>query len=216
VGEKNLPVDRSFVIVANHASHLDALCLLSAVPLRQLHQAFPAAAADYFFVNLPRVALSVLVVNALPFHRQTHTRQSLAICRELLAKPGNILIIFPEGHRSPTGRLAEFKPGIGMLVAESQVPVVPCYLSGTHRAMAKGCIFPTRRIELRIGKPRTYAGHSLERDSVRQICHDLHDAVMELGGAGIPATMEESPSGQSRRRCQLMHGNRRWMLACKP
>ena len=63
------PADESFVLVANHASHLDTLCLLAALPLRRLHRAYPAAAADYFFVNVARRALAVLVVNALPFHR---------------------------------------------------------------------------------------------------------------------------------------------------
>src|SRR5687768_2007510 len=70
VGRENLPRDLSFVLVANHSSHLDVLCLLSALPLRQLHRAFPAAAADYFFGSVTRVALSVLVVNAMPFYRK--------------------------------------------------------------------------------------------------------------------------------------------------
>ena len=197
IGHENLPINQSCVIVANHASHLDALCLLSAIPLRQLHQAFPAAAADYFFVKIPRLAISVLVVNALPFHRETHTRQSLAVCRELLAKPGNILIIFPEGTRSTTGRVAPFKPGVGMLVAGSNVPVIPCFLSGTHRALGKGCILPRpRSIELRIGTPRVYREHGLDRDSVRQICQELHDAVLELGqGNSVGAVLADACGG---------------------
>src|SRR4051794_8658172 len=51
VGRENLPTDRSFVMIANHSSHLDTLCLLAALPFRRLHQAFPAAARDYFCVN---------------------------------------------------------------------------------------------------------------------------------------------------------------------
>src|ERR1700730_8465448 len=39
-GLQNLPADRSFVIIANHASHLDTLCLLSALPIRRVHRAF--------------------------------------------------------------------------------------------------------------------------------------------------------------------------------
>jgi len=56
-------------MVANHTSHLDALCLTAALPLRKLHRAFPAAAEDYFFVKLPRLAVAVFVVNALSFCR---------------------------------------------------------------------------------------------------------------------------------------------------
>ena len=46
VGREHLPNDESFVLVANHSSHLDTLCLLAALPLRRLHRAFPVAAED--------------------------------------------------------------------------------------------------------------------------------------------------------------------------
>jgi 1-acyl-sn-glycerol-3-phosphate acyltransferase len=49
IGHQNLRTNRSLVIVANHCSHMDTLCLLAALPLRKLHRAFPAAASDYFF-----------------------------------------------------------------------------------------------------------------------------------------------------------------------
>src|SRR6267142_3738904 len=103
VGRENLPTDRSFVMVANHASHLDVLSLLSALPLSKLHRAFPAAARDYFFVRVPRLLLAAVVVNALPFDRRFDIRHSLSLCRTLLENPGNILLIFPEGTRSVTG-----------------------------------------------------------------------------------------------------------------
>ena len=107
VGRENLPANGSFVLVANHTSHLDTLCLLAALPLRQLHRAFPAAARDYFFVTAPRVAAAAIFVNALPFERQIHARQSLELCRHLLANPGNVLILFPEGTRSLDGALGK-------------------------------------------------------------------------------------------------------------
>src|SRR5437764_8010555 len=94
VGKENLPAEKSFVLVANHASHLDVLCLLSALPLGKLHRAFPAAARDYFFVRVPRLFLAAVVVNALPFDRRVHIRQSLSLCQTLLENPGNILLIF--------------------------------------------------------------------------------------------------------------------------
>src|ERR1700726_5049588 len=94
VGHQNLRTNRSLVIVANHCSHLDTLCLLAALPLRRLHRAFPVAAEDYFFQSLPRTWIAAVVVNALPFARQTNVRRSLSVCTELLDDPANILIIF--------------------------------------------------------------------------------------------------------------------------
>src|SRR5689334_16581413 len=124
-GAEHLPKEGSFILVANHASHLDTLCILSALPLRQLHRAFPAAAQDYFFVGMPRLAVAAVIVNALPFGRQSHIRNSLELCRHLLANPGNMLILFPEGTRTKTGKIGEFKPGVGLLAAGSNIPVVP-------------------------------------------------------------------------------------------
>ena len=49
MGRENLPAGESFLMVCNHSSHFDALCLLASLPLRRVHRAFPAAAADYFF-----------------------------------------------------------------------------------------------------------------------------------------------------------------------
>jgi 1-acyl-sn-glycerol-3-phosphate acyltransferase len=181
VGEENLRSNRSFVLVANHSSHLDTVCLLAALPLRRLHRAFPAAAADYFFKSVPRTWMATVIVNALPFERQTQVRHSLAICRELLANAGNVLIIFPEGTRSKTGELQDFKPGIGSLVAGSDVAVLPCYLDGAFRAWPKGkCLPRPRKVRLIIGAPRDYASVPPDKSASTRIANDLCAAVQEL------------------------------------
>ena len=180
VGEEHLRSNRSFVLVANHSSHLDTVCLLAGLPLRRLHRAFPAAAADYFFKSVPRTWIATVVVNALPFARQTHVRQSLAICGELLANAGNILIIFPEGTRSTTGRAsgiqgrhrcARGRPGCS--------GVLPCYLDGAFRAWPKGSRWPRpRKVRLIIGAPRNYASRRRRTKSASAaIAEELHDAV---------------------------------------
>ena len=144
-GLQNLRTNRSLVIVANHCSHIDTLCLLAALPLRKLHRAFPAAASDYFFQSVPRLWAAAILVNALPFARQARVRQSLSLCRELLANPGTILIIFPEGTRSTTGEVGEFKSGIGALVAGRDVAVASCFIDGSFQAWPKGKRFPRPR-----------------------------------------------------------------------
>jgi 1-acyl-sn-glycerol-3-phosphate acyltransferase len=181
VGREHLPKEGSFVMVANHASHLDTLCLLSALPVGKLHRAFPAAAKDYFFVSAPRIFLAAVVINALPFERKLTPRQSLRLCEGLLDNPGNVLILFPEGTRSTTGELGEFKPGVGHLLAGHDVPVVPCRLEGAHRAWPKGTWFPRpRRVRLIIGAPRSYGHLPHGKESVLRICAELREVVREL------------------------------------
>lgn len=184
VGREHLPEKDSFIMVANHASHLDALCLLAALPLRKLHRAFPAAAEDYFFVSIPRLALASIVINALPFARRKNIRHSLELCRQLLANPGNILILFPEGTRTTTGAIGEFKPGIGLLVAGTNIPIVPCYLRGAFHAWPKGKLWPRpRQLRLQIGPPRTYASLPPGKETSEQIGRDLQRAVCDLAGS---------------------------------
>ncbi len=180
-GLENLPKEGSFVLVANHCSHLDTLCLLSCLPLNRLHRAFPAAAADYFFTSMPRTAVAAIVVNALPFQRETHARQSLSVCRELLLNPGNILILFPEGTRSPDGNVKRFKQGIGYLTAGSDVPVIPCRLGGAFEAWPKGAIIPRpKKIHLTIGTPKNYSRLSQGRESAHEISEDLENSIKAL------------------------------------
>jgi 1-acyl-sn-glycerol-3-phosphate acyltransferase len=181
IGEEHLRSNRSFVLVANHSSHLDTVCLLAGLPLRRLHRAFPAAAADYFFKSVPRTWIATVIVNALPFARQAHVRHSLAICGKLLANAGNVLIIFPEGTRSKTGELQEFKPGIGALVAGRDVAVLPCYLDGAFRAWPKGKRIPRpSKVRLIIGPPRNYAARPPDKTATVAIANELREAVQQL------------------------------------
>lgn len=177
VGREHLPIGEPFVMVANHASHLDALCLLSALPLKSIQKTYPAAAKDYFFTTMPKVAFSAIVVNAMPFDRKENPRESIDLCRELLATPGHALILFPEGTRSATGAMAPFKPGIGYLTAGTKVPVVPCYLDGAFRAWPKGAWLPRPyRLTLRIGEPLTFAGES----NPKAVAATLEEKVRKL------------------------------------
>ncbi len=181
-GREHLPRDgRSFVMVANHASHLDALCLLSALPRAALDHAYPVAAEDYFFASLPRLTAASVFVNAIPFGRGSHVRQSMDRCRRLLRERGNILVIFPEGTRSTDGRLAPFMPGVGRLLAGLDVAAVPCAIVGSNRAMPKGAVVPRPfKLRLVIGPARSFPQVEPRRESTHRISRELHDAVEEL------------------------------------
>lgn len=182
-GRENLPASGSYVLVCNHTSHLDTLCLLSSVPLRALHRCFPAAAADYFFSSLPRSAVSSILINALPFDREANGAESLAVCSALLQNEGNILILFPEGTRTTTGAMGRFRSGIGRLAAGNAIDILPCYLEGGLRAWPKGKLLPRpRRLRLRIGQAQNYRDFDRSPDAVRAVCADLEARVAELGG----------------------------------
>ena len=180
-GREHLPLDRPFAMVANHASHLDAVTLLCALPLPRIQQAYPAAAKDYFFTSPPKIAFSAVVMNAMPFDRQENPRESLTLCRQLLETPRHVLILFPEGTRSTTGELGAFKPGIGFLTAGSTIPVVPCFLEGAHRAWPKGAFLPRpRKLTLRIGAPLTFAEEAPDKQGAKNVAGRLREAVEGL------------------------------------
>lgn len=181
-GRNHLPLTGSYVLVCNHTSHLDTMALLSSVPLRQIHRTFPAAAADYFFSSLPRSAFSAILINALPFDRNVNGAESLTVCSELLKNEGNVLIIFPEGTRTTTGEMDRFRSGIGRLVVGTDLPVVPCHLSGGLEAWPKGKLVPRpRRLRLRLGEPCSFGHLDKNSDSVLAICQDLEERVAALG-----------------------------------
>lgn len=183
IGRENLRTNRPLVIVANHCSHLDTICLQAALPLRKLHRTFPAAAADYFFVAGARRWIAEIITNAVPFARQTQTRKSLAVCASVLQDPRNVLIMFPEGTRSLTGQIQPFKSGIGALVAGRDVEVVPCFIDGSFRVWPKGSNFPRPgKVRLVIGSPRNFRSCAAEKGDVARIAGELHAAVNRLSG----------------------------------
>ncbi len=184
VGRENLPASGSFVLVANHSSHLDAVCLQAALPLARVHRAFSAAASDYFFESLPLTCLATIFANALPFSRDVHIRQSLALCTQLLRTPGNVLILFPEGTRTADGTIGRFKPGIGSLLAGTEIPVVPCHLAGAFRALPKHAAFARpATLTLRIGTPRDYHHLAAGKAGALAVAADLEAAVRALASS---------------------------------
>ena len=96
-------------------------------------------------------------------------------------------MIFPEGTRSVTGEIDRFKLGVGLVLAGTSYPVVPCYLHGTYAAWPKGAWFPKpRRVQVTIGQPRAYAHLSPGKASAIQICQELRDAVLALASDTAP------------------------------
>jgi long-chain acyl-CoA synthetase len=90
--------------------------------------------------------------NLVPIERSGSLRQSLRHARSFLERGYNALI-FPEGTRSVTGEMADFKPIIGYLALTCRVGILPVYLYGTYEAMPKGAtLIRSRDIGARIGR----------------------------------------------------------------
>jgi len=180
-GSEHLRQDESFALVANHASHLDALCLLAALPWSHVHRAFPAAAADYWFRSATGTVVAAGMLNALAMERTGNPRRSLDACRRVLTGPGNVLILFPEGRRSPDGQLLPFRPGIGFLLAGTSHLVIPAYLAGTERALPRGRLVPIPHpIRLHVGAPRRFNQVSANRAGYEQVAAELQESIREL------------------------------------
>jgi 1-acyl-sn-glycerol-3-phosphate acyltransferase len=180
-GLEHLPQAAPFVMIANHTSHLDAVTLASALPWKLRRSAFPIAAGDVFFETPAASLFSAMMLNALPMWRRRCGSHAMQELRERLIGEPAIYVLFPEGTRSRDGQMGRFKPGIGMIVAGAEVPVVPCHLEGAHQAFAPGSKLPRPvPLALRIGPPRAFAHMPNERIGWQQIAAELEAAVAAL------------------------------------
>jgi 1-acyl-sn-glycerol-3-phosphate acyltransferase len=180
-GTEHLQQKESFIFVANHASNLDGLCLLACLPWTHIHRAFPAAAADYWFSSVTGTVVAAGMLNALAMDRKGNPRRSLESCRRVLSESGNVLILFPEGRRSPDGQLLPFRAGIGFLTAGTEHLVIPAYISGTERALPRGRAIPVPHpIEVRIGAPRRFANIARDREGHENVAAELQAVIRGL------------------------------------
>jgi 1-acyl-sn-glycerol-3-phosphate acyltransferase len=123
------------------------------------------------------------MLNALPMWRKNCGPHALADLRRKLQEERAIFIIFPEGGRSRNGSMMPFKHGLGMLVAETNVPVVPCGLVGTFEALPPERNIPRPvAIKLVIGNPFQFASTSNDRAGWSQIAANVESKIRDLVG----------------------------------
>ena len=137
-GTKNIPRQGNFIMAANHQSYLDGMFVMSYVPLSQIRN-------TYFFAKEKHVKKPIIEWIAgrhnIIVLEQNNMKDSIVKLGDVL-KQGKNIIIFPEGTRTETGDLGEFKKMFSILSVEFGVPIVPVVINGAFEAMPKGKKIP--------------------------------------------------------------------------
>jgi len=146
-----LPQDGPLIVVSNHISNADPPLVvgwLTPALGRQLH----VLAKEQLFVG--PVGWFLKRNGITPVKAGGSDVEAYRVARQVLDR-GEILCIFPEGTRSPTGVMQEPKPGVAMLATRSGVPILPVGVSGSDVFLGRGQRLPRfgTRITVRVGRP---------------------------------------------------------------
>ncbi len=182
------------IFAANHQSHMDTPVILAALGGRVRAHVAVAMAKEFFqahffperasrcqwFTNSLNYYLAAAFFNAFPLpQREAGTRQTLRYIGSLLAE-GESVLIFPEGRRSEDDQVLPFRPGVGMVGARLQVPVVPVRLEGVNRVLhPRARMASPGRVTVRFGKPLQLTG-----DDYQALAAEVEEAVRRLGSRG--------------------------------
>jgi long-chain acyl-CoA synthetase len=192
LGRGNIPANRNFLVVANHASHLDFVLVSHALGASG-RDLVVLAAKDYFFNTGLRRFAAANFTRLIRLDRERAQIESLERALTELAAGRNVLM-FPEGTRSPDGSIHEFKSGAGYLVLRAGCDVLPIHLSGTLEVLAKGKLLPRRApVEVRIGRVltidelRSAAQDAEGAGAYRALADHMRQAVVGLTVSGPQA-----------------------------
>lgn len=127
------------ILISNHASHIDATSIAAAIPKRYWKDLYISAAKDYFFSNPFFTFFSQHCLGAIPIDRHDRRGEAIKLILRLLSELDRIwLIFFPEGSRSPDGKIHAFKRGVSIFSERSGTPILFLYLDGNSRLWPKG------------------------------------------------------------------------------
>jgi 1-acyl-sn-glycerol-3-phosphate acyltransferase len=199
LGGENVPATGGAVFASNHLSFSDSIFL----PLMVDRRVTFLAKSDYFTGRGLKGRLTAFFftrVGQLPIDRSGAGAGDAAIRTGLrVLRRGEMLGIYPEGTRSPDGRLYRGKTGVARLALEAKVPVLPVVMVGTAQVQPIGHTIPKiRRVGMIIGKPldfSRYEGMEGDRFVLRSITDEIMYELMRLSGQEYvdiyAATMKE-------------------------
>jgi 1-acyl-sn-glycerol-3-phosphate acyltransferase len=180
-GLENVPDVAPAILASNHLSFIDSIVLPMNVP----RPVYYLGKADYW--DSWRTRWFFQGTGVVPVHRGggEKSESSLTTGVEILRK-GELLGIYPEGTRSPDGRLYRGKTGPVRMALEADVPIVPCAVIGTDQAMPTGVYVPRREpVTVRYGQPLDLSRYRDRRTDpfvLRSATDELMYEIMMLSG----------------------------------
>ncbi len=180
-GQEHVPAEGPFVLIANHASDLDPPAIAAALSWWRLRRIYWAGDIGRLFQRGWQ-RMFARASHIFPVNERSPS-STLGNAKTILGR-GRALVWFPESWRTPNGELQRFLPGIGLLLTERPVAVVPAYVEGSFEALPRTAKWPRpHAIHVRFGPPipaETIRALSTEPEAVQRIVSLLESRVVEL------------------------------------
>jgi 1-acyl-sn-glycerol-3-phosphate acyltransferase len=168
-GVDNIPKEGSAIIAANHSSYLDPVILAVAVP-RRVSWIVRKDVYDVWWLKWLFVFTGMI-------------RENGSVSKAIgLLDEGRLVGVFPEGTRSPDGKLGAAKKGAAVMVLKTGAPVVPCGIIGAYEAYPRGAVFPRPfPVKVMIGKAVKFGKDEAADDAKADLSlRTITDAIREL------------------------------------
>jgi long-chain acyl-CoA synthetase len=177
-GTENVPKEGAYILYPNHTSDLDGPAIAACLPRRPVFSLFYFVFIPFFFrpfIKSPFLRNLIKMIRLIPFDYSTHFLESLRSAY-LVLQMRKGLCFFPEGLRSPTGKVGEFKKGFGVIAKESRARLVPVAIEGAYEAWASTAKYPKcHPIRVRFGKPLLV--EDLEKEGLAMGAQNDYEAV---------------------------------------
>jgi 1-acyl-sn-glycerol-3-phosphate acyltransferase len=182
-GLRNVPGNGPVIIASNHLSFSDSIFMPLVVPRKVTF----LAKSEYFTSPGPKGLLKKLTFIALgqvPVDRSGGRRSEAALITGLkILAEGKCLGIYPEGTRSPDGRLYKGRTGIARLAIESGAPIIPVAMFNTEKIQPTGTVVPkVMRVGMIFGEPMYFEGDSTDLLHLRDVTDKIMSTIQEISG----------------------------------
>jgi 1-acyl-sn-glycerol-3-phosphate acyltransferase len=182
-GLRNVPATGPLIIASNHLSFSDSIFMPLVVPRKVTF----LAKSEYFTSPGPKgfiKKLTFIALGQVPVDRSGGRRSEAALITGLqVLAAGDCLGIYPEGTRSPDGRLYKARTGIARLAIESGAPIIPVAMFNTDKIQPTGTVMPkVKRVGMTFGEPMYFEGDPKDPAHLRECADRIMKRIQELSG----------------------------------